>query len=140
MLTANPSLWETRAAAITIAGDALADEVRRRAPECVSRLGASTNNVKPLHHSRTFGLPGRHDEALVLSVMFTFSCGPMHLHCDLMQEDGPILSDLPLRDLGVNPTDAVIDSAVADVVAFIPPLVGIIVAYLQAQQSETTRG
>lgn len=135
-MTVNGEAWKRREALVSEAFGALADRVRPRIPELVSRGTSSSNRVKHLSVVRTFGLPGKHDDALVLSTMFTTFGGTLNVHCDLMKEDGPILRELGSRDLGAEPAEEKIDAAVAAVVAFATSSAEEIVAGLEAQRGE----
>ncbi|MGH7685482.1 MAG: hypothetical protein ACREN2_01485 [Candidatus Dormibacteria bacterium] len=134
MNTIWPDTWERRQTTIVAAFEQLVERVRLRVPELVARNGTSANAVKPIHIVRSFALPSKHDDAVVLSAMFTFFGGTLMVHCDLMKEDGPILRDMGSVDLGTPPNDDEIDAVVADVVAFAGTSEDEIVANLEAQR------
>jgi hypothetical protein len=92
----------------------LADAVQRRLPTMRWNLQRSTNDLKPLDLVATFVLPGREDHQLVVSMMFTRFGGTMEANCDLMLEEGPILSEIPTRDLGADPTPDSISTAAGE--------------------------
>ena len=128
--------WARRQTVVVTAFEDMVERVRRRVPELVARNGSSTNIVKPIHVVRSFALPGKQEDALVLSTMFTFFGGSLKVHCDLMKEDGPILRDLGSRDLGAEPADEEIDAAVESVVTFVASSEEEIVTGLDAQRSD----
>jgi hypothetical protein len=134
MITPNDEVWRRREGVISDAFTALAGLVRPLIPELVSQGTISSNKVKYLDVVRTFGLPGRSDDALVLSAMLNVFDGSLKVQCDLMQEDGPILRDLGARDLGKEPTEDEIEAAVSAVVEFADNSQQTIIAALRAQR------
>ena len=82
---------------------------------------------------RTFALPGKDDDALVLSIMFIWARGPLLVHCDLMKEDGPVILDMGSNDLGPSPSASAIDAATDAVVDFVAGLGEVIVSSLTTQ-------
>jgi hypothetical protein len=100
----------------------------------VTGNGTSRNRRKPLDVVSSFALPGQTDRDVVLSTMFTWATGSLHILCDLMEEDGPILSDLGGRDLGTDPSEVEIEVAVDLVVAFVIGLADIVSTALEAQR------
>jgi hypothetical protein len=130
--------WKQREVVISESFAALAERVRRRIPELVSRGTTSSNTVKYLDVVRTFALPGRADGQLVLGTMFTFFGGTLKVHCDLMQEDGPIVRDMGSLDFGADPAEADVDGAVASVVTFVRNVEDEIVSGLESQRFPTS--
>lgn len=82
----------------------LTDAVQRRLPTVRWNLERSKNDLKPIDLAATFVLPGREDHQVVVSMMFSTFRGTIEAHCDLMLEDGPILSEIPTRNLGPAPS------------------------------------
>ena len=134
MTVIEKAVWKRRESRVSGDFAQLAERVRRRVPDLVTRGTTSANETKRLDVVRTFALPGRHDDALVLSSMFTFFGGSLNVHCDLMQEDGPIVRDLGSRDLGAHPSEEAIDAAVDSVVTFAGSCEEEIVARLDGQR------
>jgi hypothetical protein len=97
----------------------LGDAIRRELPSVRWALTTSKNQVKPLHMVATFALPGREDEQLVLSIMYTSFRGSMERYCDIMREDGPIVAELPRVNLGVETTEEVIERSITEVETFL---------------------
>lgn len=59
------------------------------------------------------------DKSLVYSVMYTSWKGRLVRHSDLMIDEGQILTRLPDKDLGVKPSDPMIQQSVDEVIDFI---------------------
>jgi hypothetical protein len=97
----------------------LTEAVQGRDPRIHCTLQRSTNDMKPVDLVATFALPGQEDHQLVLSLMFTRFRGTWEAHCDVMREDGPVLSEIPVHDLGVRPTNAAVEAVAREIETFI---------------------
>jgi len=111
--------WSTTRTRMRESLESLAAAVRRELPAVQFQVLESWNDVKPLHLTATYALPGRGDDQLVFSTMYTWHPGTLWRHCDLMQEDGPILLELPDLDLGDDPSEEALTTSVDEVVRFI---------------------
>jgi hypothetical protein len=88
---------------------------------------------RPAH----LGLPGRDDEALVVSTIFRTQDGTFQIDCDLMCENGQVLCDLEHIEVGAIPMESEIEAAVDTVIAFANQLERTIVEFLRTQGTLT---
>ena len=119
MAVEREDLWSDVEARLRLAIDRLGLAVKERRPDVRLDLSRSANDVKPLDLVATFSLPGRADEQVVLSVMFSRFRGPLELRTDVMREDGPFLLRLPPADLGTTPTEEAIRRSAEEAETFI---------------------
>ena len=128
--------WATLRIRLEDALDALAKAVRQQVPTAKFARLDTPNDLKPLHLGATFALPGHGDDQLVFSTMYTWYPGTLWRHCDLMQEDGPILLELPDQDLGEDPSEEALTASVDEVVRFIQRCEPVIAERLREQADD----
>ena len=124
--------WSGQRSHLTQQLDSLAAAVRVHHPTLQYRLQQSENDVKPLDVLGVYSLPQHRDEQLIVSTMYTWSKGPLRRHCDIMQEDGPILDELPDQDLGREPDAGELAASIEEVLRFISRCEGVIVSRVNA--------
>jgi hypothetical protein len=104
---------------IEAAFERCAEDVRKRHPSLLIHIGHWGNDVQPFWAWATFQPSNPEAEPLVLSVTLSVVGAQARLTADLMEEQGPILSEMPERRFASQASTDDVLRYIGDAVTFI---------------------